>query len=457
MNAPPQASAPSSIDGEAAACLHDTLRYAKAAGADAADALIVNAASLSLSVRLGAVEEAERSEAGDLGLRVFVGQRMAVVSTTDRRPETLRALAERAVAMARAVPDDPFCGIADPDALCQSWPALDLCDAREPSSEDLLARAHACEAAAQSVPGVSNSDGASGYWSRTHVTLAASNGFMGGYAVTRHAVSASVLAGSGTAMERDYAQHAATHATDLEAPEVIGRRAGERATARLHPRKVKSQAVPVIFDPRLSGGLIGCLLSAISGASVARGTSFLKDKMGQQILAAGLCVTEDPHLRRGLRSKPFDAEGLGNRRRALVEDGILNGWLLDLRSARQLGLPSTGHASRGAGGPPSPSPTNVWLEPGTLAPDALMADIKQGLYVTSMMGQGVNGITGDYSRGASGFWIEDGCIAYPVSEITVAGNLKSMFMNMIPANDLRLRYGIDAPTMRIDGMTVAGA
>lgn len=445
------------FDMDAANLLQDLIGLARAAGADAADAILLDGASLSLSTRLGKPEGLERSEAGDLGLRVFVGQRMAAVSTTDRSPAMLREVAARAVAMARAVPPDNFCGIADTDAITRTWEDLDLCDPSEPTAEALIDSARTAEDAARAVSGVTNSDGADASWSRSQVTLVASNGFAGGYAVSRRSLSVSVLAGEGTGMESDYDYHSTVYGSDLEAPEQIGRRAGEKVVAKLNPRKVKSQAVPVIFDPRLSGGLLGSLCGAISGAAIARGTSFLKDRLGQPVFAPGIQVVEDPHVRRGLRSKPFDAEGIANQRRNLIEDGVLTTWLMDLRSARQLGLSSTGHASRGTGGPPSPSPTNVYLAPGPQSPEDLMADIKDGLYVTALMGQGANGITGDYSRGAAGFWIENGKIAFPVSEITIAGNMKDMFRALIPASDLHLRYGVDAPTVRIDGMTVAGS
>jgi PmbA protein len=445
-----------SFDQDAADLLDDLIQRARRAGADTADALLVDGASLSLSTRLGKPEGLERSEAGDLGLRVFVGRRMAVVSSTDRGPRMIAELAERAVAMARAVPEDPFCGIAEPGQITQSWIDLDLNDPDEPSADALIEAAKATEDAARAVAGVTNSDGADASWSRSAVTLVASNGFAGGYGVSRRSLSVSVLAGEGTGMERDYAYHSTVYGSDLESPAEIGARAGRKAVAKLNPRKVKSQTVPVIFDPRLSGGFLGNLCGAISGAAITRGTSFLKDRLGQAVFAPGIQVVEDPHVRRGLRSKPFDAEGLPNHRRNLIEDGVLTTWILDLRSSRQLGLTPTGHATRGTSGPPSPSPTNVYLAPGPLSPTELMADIKDGLYVTELMGQGVNGVTGDYSRGAAGFWIENGQIAYPVSEITIAGNLKDMFRRIVPASDLRLRYGIDAPTIRIDGMTVAG-
>ena len=287
--------------------------------------------------------------------------------------------------------------------------------------------------------------------------MAASNGFAGSYGGTGHGVSVAVLAGQGTAMERDYDYTSAVHAGDLGDPVAVGKRAGERAVRRLGARKVATCQVPVVYDPRIASSLLRHLLGAISGPAIARGTSFLKDKLGQRLFPAGIAVIDDPHKRRGLRSKPFDGEGLPNQRRALIEDGVLTTWLLDLASARQLGLKSTGHASRGTSSPPSPSPTNLWLEPGAVTAQELIGDIKQGFYVTELMGMGVNGVTGDYSRGAAGFWIENGALAYPVSEVTVAGNLKDMFQHVIAASDLEFKTGIDAPTLRIDGMTLAGA
>jgi PmbA protein len=289
------------------------------------------------------------------------------------------------------------------------------------------------------------------------VALAASNGFAGTYVGTGHGVSVAVLAGEGTKMERDYDYSSAVHAGDVEDAATVGRRAGERAVKRLGARKVATCKVPVIYDPRVAGSLLRHLLGAISGPSVARGTSFLKDKLGARVFAPGVTIVDDPHKRRGLRSRPFDGEGVQNRRRTIVADGVLETWILDLASARQLGLETTGHASRGTGGPPGPSPSNLWLEPGPVTPAELMADIDSGFYVTELMGMGVNGITGDYSRGAAGFWIEHGQLAYPVSEVTIAGNLKDMFQHMTAANDLRFRTGVDSPTVRIDGLTVAGA
>jgi PmbA protein len=437
--------------------LGDLIAKARRAGADAADAVLYDGVSLGHARRLGRTEKLERSESYDLGLRVFIGKRQAIVSSNDRDPARLDALVERAIAMAKAVPEDPFCGLADAQEIARSWPELDMVDAVEPSPEHLIERAAAAEDAARAVTGVTNSEGAEASWGRSLVALAASNGFAGAYAGTGHSVSAAVLAGEGTAMERDYDYTSAVHAGDLRDPAEVGREAGTRAVRRLGARKVQTCQAPVVYDPRVSASLLRHLVGAISGPAVARGTSFLKDKLGQRLFPAGLSIIDDPHRRRGLRSKPFDGEGIANGRRALIEDGVLTTWLLDLASARQLKLKSTGHASRGTSSTPSPSPTNLWLEPGPVTAQELISDIAAGFYVTELMGMGVNGVTGDYSRGAAGFWIEGGELTYPVSEVTVAGNLKDMFRRLVAASDLEFKTGIDAPTIRIDGMTVAGA
>lgn len=437
--------------------LSDLIRRAKAAGADAADAVAYESASVSVTRRFGKTEKLERSESADLGLRVFVGKGQAIVSSTDRADETLAQLAERAVAMARLSPEDPYAGIADPDQIVREWGDMDVCDPVEPAVEALIEDANTAEAAALAVSGVTNSEGGDASWSRSDIWLAASNGFSGGYAVSRRSISACVLAGEGLGMERDYDYDSKVYGEDLRAAADIGAEAGRRAVRRLNPRKVKSCQVPVVFDPRQSRALLSNLISSISGPSVARGTSFLKDKLGQRIFPESVNVIDDPFVRRGLRSRPFDSEGLAVSRRALIENGVLTTWLLDLRSARQLGLNSTGHAARGASGPPGPAPANVWMEPGKLSVKDLIADIREGFYVVETMGMGVNGVTGDYSKGAAGFWIENGEIAYPVSEITIASNLNDMMLNLTAADDLEMRYGVDAPTLRIEGMTVAGS
>jgi PmbA protein len=437
--------------------LADLIRAAKKAGADAADALLVESVSAGVSYRLGKLEDLERAESADLGLRVFLGQKIAFVSSTDLSSNALESLPARAVAMARLAPEDKYARLAPRERLARDIPALDLEDTAEPSADRLIELAKTVEGAAMAVKGVSNSEGGGAGYARSAITLATSEGFSGHYAGTSHEIGVAVLAGEGTAMERDYDSASARHGADMDSAEAVGRRAGTRAVARLNPRKVKSQAVPVIFDPRVSLGLVGHFANAISGASIARGVSFLKEKMGQTVFAPGINITDDPHRLRGLRSKPFDGEGVANARRRLIENGVLTSWLLDCASAAQLGLETTGHAARGTGGPPMPAPTNLYMEAGTLSPTALMADIREGFYVTELMGMGVNGVTGDYSRGATGFWIEKGEIAYPVSEVTIAGNLKDMFLHLTPADDLVFRHGTNAPTLRVEGMTLAGS
>jgi PmbA protein len=437
--------------------LGDLVSRARGAGADQADAILFDGVSLSHAQRLGKVEKLERAEGFDLGLRVIIGKRQAMVSSNDRDAKNLEAVITRAIEMAKTVPEDPYCGLADPADLAKNFPALDLEDPSEPTPETLRQRAAAAEDAARAIPGITNSEGAQASWARSHVALVTSNGFSGSYGGTGHSVAVAVLAGEGTAMERDDDYDSAVHGKDLKDPAAIGRSAGERTMARLHSRKVATAKVPVIYDPRISASLLRHLVGAISGPSITRGTSFLKDKLGTRIFPAGTTIIDDPHIKRGHRSVPFDGEGVANRRRSLVEDGVLQTWLLDLASARQLKLHTTGHAARGTSGPPGPAPTNLHLAAGAVTREELIGDIDRGLLVTELMGMGVNGVTGDYSRGAAGFWIENGQLAYPVSEITIAGNLKEMFLHLTAANDLEFRHGIDAPSLRIDGMTVAGA
>src|SRR5579862_1490362 len=421
--------------------LNDLIVRARGSGADQADALMVEGVSIGHARRLGAIEKLERSESYDLGLRVLVGKRQAIVSSNDKSRAALDELVERAIAMAQIVPEDEFCGLADPDEIARDWPALDMLDPVEPSADTLIERARVAEDAARAVPGVTNSDGSQAGWGTHRVALAASNGFAGAYAGSYHSVSVVVLAGSGTDMERDYDWSTAVHGAELEDPAVVGRRAGERTVRRIGARKAATQKVPVVFDPRVSSSLLGHLVGAISGPSIARKTSFLRDRLGQQVFPAGIRIIDDPHRPRGLRSKPFDGEGIANRRHAIVDDGVLTTWLLDLRSARQLGLRSTGHAARGTSSPPGPSPTNLYLEPGPTSRADLLGAIPNALYVTEFLGSSVNGVTGDYSRGASGFWIADGELTYPVSEITIAGNLNDMFRNLTAADDLEFRAG----------------
>ncbi|WP_096704464.1 TldD/PmbA family protein [Magnetospirillum sp. 15-1] len=437
--------------------LSDLVADARKAGAEAADAVLIDSASLSVGMRLGALERLERAESGDVGLRVLIGKRQAFVSSSDRSKAALAELVERAVAMARAIPEDPYCGLADPADLARDFPDLDVCDPQEPSAERLIDMVRSAEDAARSVTGVTNSEGAEAGWGRSGVAIVASNGFSHAYSVTSSSLSVSVLAGTNEqGMERDYDYSSAVFLADLREPEEIGFEAGRRAVRRLGARKVATKQVPVIYDPRVARGLLSSLAGAINGAGVARGTSFLKDKLGKAIFGRGVRVMDDPHRRRGLRSRPCDGEGIATRTRAIVEDGVLTTWLLDLRSARQLGLSSTGHASRGTSSPPSPSASNFYLEAGHVTPSEMIHDISEGFYITDLSGQGVNGVTGDYSRGASGFWIKGGELAFPVNEVTVAGNLRDIFLNLTPASDLTLRHGIDAPTCRIDGLMVAG-
>ncbi len=436
--------------------LQDLIDKAKKAGACAADALLFSGVSMSHARRLGELERVEREESQDLGLRVLLGKRQAMVSSNDIAQTSLDALVERALAMAGAVPEDPYCGLADPDQLAATLPELDIYDPEEPSPMLLVERAKECEEAARAVDGVTNSEGAEASWSHSGVWMAATNGFAGSYMTTRHGLGVAVLAGEGLGMERDYEFSSQVFGADLDDPATVGQQAGERAVRRLDARKPRSGRFPVIFDPRVSGSLLRHLAGAINGAAVARGTSFLKDQLGKEILPRDITVFDDPHRLRGLRSKPFDGEGLANERRAIVDQGRLTGWILDLGSARQLGLSSTGNASRGTASPPGPAAANFYLQAGEVTPAELMRDIHEGLYITEMMGMGVSLVTGDYSRGAAGFWIDQGEIAYPVNEVTVAGNLKDMFASLRAANDLKFRFGTDAPTLRVEGMTVAG-
>ena len=406
-------------------------------------------------MREGAVDQSERSESDDIGLRVFVGRRTAVVSTNDIAGD-VAPLAERAVAMAKVAPEDKFAGLADPALLATSFPDLDLLDPELPPVAALEERALRAEAAGLAVKGVTKSEGASASASIGGMVLATSGGFHGAYLVSRSGFSMSAIAGEGTAMETDYDYSSALHAADLESPEKVGRTAGERAVARLNPRKVETTKVPIIYDQRVASSLIGHLASAINGSAVARKTSFLKDKRGERLFREGIRVIDDPLRKRGQRSRPFDGEGVAGQRLALIEDGVLMSWLLDSATARELGLTTTGHASRGVSSAPSPGATNLYLEAGTMSPDELMADIGEGFYVTSLIGMGVNQVTGDYSRGASGFWIENGKPTYPVSEVTIAGNLVDMFAKLTPASDLEFKYAVNAPTVRVEGLTVAG-
>jgi PmbA protein len=436
--------------------LADLIARARRAGADAADAMLVESAGLAATRRLGKLEKIERAEGTDLGLRVLIGRRQALVSTGDLSGPSLERLIDNALAIARAVPEDRYAGLATEDQVAQAPPDLDLDDGAEPPAETLAELAAAAEDAALAEPGITNSEGAEASWSRSRTTLVASNGFAGQSACSRHSLSAAVIAGTDGKMERDYEFATVVRASDLPDPATLGRRAAERARRRLNPRKVRSQALPVVFDPRVAGGFVRHLASAIAGPAVARGTTFLKDRLGQRVFASHVTIVDQPLRPDGLRSRSFDAEGIAATPRKLIDEGVLTTWLLDCGSARQLGLETTGHAVRGVSSPPSPAPSNAYVEAGEVSVDDLISDIKEGIYVIELLGSGVNYVTGDYSRGAAGFKIENGTLAWPVSEITIAGNLTAMFQQLTPADDLEFRYGIDAPTLRIDGLTVAG-
>ena len=432
------------------------VKAARVAGADSADAVAVRGISLSIEVREGAVEESERAEGDDLGLRVLIGKRQAVVSTNDTASDGSAALAERAVAMARAAPEDKYAGLADEALLAHDFPDLDLIDPDLPSVAQLEAMARAAEQAGMAVKGVAKSGGASASAGIGGMVLVTSTGFRGAYLGSSHGVSMTAIAGTGTGMERDYDYSSVRHASDLEAPEKIGRSAGMRAVERVNPRKVSTRKVPVVFDPRVAGSLVSHLASAVNGASIARKTSFLRDKMGEKLFADGIRIVDDPRRLRGLRSHPFDGEGVAGKKLALIDEGVLRSWILDCATARELGLATTGHASRGVSSTPSPGASNLHLEAGHASPDELISDITDGFYVTDLIGMGVNMVTGDYSRGASGFWIENGQRTYAVSEVTIAGHLLDIFRTLTPASDLEFRYGINAPTVRLEGLTVAG-
>jgi len=432
------------------------LDLALKAGAEAADAVVFESMSLEASYRLGKLEDVQRSESQDLGLRVFIGQQQASVSTTDFSAKMLESLAQRAVDMAKEAPEDPYCGLAPADRLAKTIPELDLFDQTEPSTDDLSALAAETESAALEVKGITNSEGAGASWGRGGVALVTSGGFSGAYSSTSSSVSCAVLAGEGTEMEMAYDFQSAHHKEDLRAPKEIGEKAAERALAALKPRRVPSQAVPVIYEDRVANSMLRHFGGAISGTGIARGTSFLKDKMGEPIFGKNITIVDDPHRPRGLASQPFDGEGVENQKSILVQDGVLQTWLLDSATAKQLNLATTGHATRGTGGPPRPSWSNLHMEAGTQSAADLIADVDQGLFVNSMFGPSVNPTTGDYSVGVSGIWIDKGELAFPVNEITIAGNLIDMFMHITPANDLKFEFGTNAPTLRIDGMTVAG-
>ena len=428
------------------------------AGADAADAVYVCDASTEVQVRLGALEDVARSEGEDIGLRVFVGQRSATISSSNMNPAILAGLVTRAIDMAKEAPEDQYAGLAPQDRLLKGeFPDLDSDDGKDPDPAALRAVALECEDAARAVAGVTNSEGAGASAARSIFALATSHGFAGVKSGSGYSISASMLAGEGDAKEVDYDWRSARHYTDLDSAAAIGKRAGERAVRRVNPGTVKSGQMPLIFDPRIGSSFVGHLLGGIGGSAIARKTSFLLESLGAQLFDSSISIIDDPHRLRGLGSKAFDGEGLPTAKRAIIDKGVLTGWLMESASARQLGLEPTGHASRGVSGAPGVSTSNLHLEGGTVSPAELMADIKNGIYIHELAGQGVNPVTGDYSRGAAGFLIIDGEIAGPVSEFTIAGNLKDMFAAMTAANDLEFIRSNNVPTLRIDGMMIAGA
>ncbi len=436
----------------------ELLDAALKAGAESADAIATEREDLGVSVRGGALEEAERSESVDFGLRVLIGAKQACVSASDPRPAVLKELAERAVAMAKEAPEDPHCGLPGSDQIASGWPDLDLSDPADPPAPSALEDiAREIEDAAKAVPGVSQTESCSASWGRVAIFYAATNGFAGGYSSTRSGFSASAIAGEGLGMESDWDYASRRFAADLPDPVSVGRTAGERAAARLGGRKPPSGAFPVIFDARVAPSIVGHVVGAVNGASIARGSSWLLEKLGARILPDGFDIFEDPHVLRGPASRPFDGEGLATRAKKIVEDGVLTTWLMDCRSARKLGLASTGNASRGLSSPPGVGSTNIRLSTGALSREALIRETGTGLLVTSMMGRGVNPTTGDYSRGASGFWIENGEIAFPVNEATIAGPLPDALLTLTAADDIDLSKATAAPSIRLEGLTVAGA
>ena len=443
---------------QARAQAQSLVERATAAGADAADALYASSESQSVQVRLGELEHVDRSEGEEIGLRVFLGAKSASIASSDFSEESLSELVNRAMAMAAEALEDPYAGLAPDELLFRDQsPDIDSVDTAHPDPQELRARALETERTALAMPGITNSTGASASVSGSTVALATSAGFSGAYRATGYSGSAGVIAGEGAAMQRDSAWHGARHFADLDAPEDIGRLASERAAARVNPSKPKPGRYPVLFDPRVSSSLLGHFTGAINGASVARKSSFLQDTLGERVFASGIRIIDDPLRRRGLRSRPFDGEGLPVSEQALVEDGILKMWLANWASAQQLGIQPTGHAVRGASGPPGVGTSNLYIAAGSRSREDLLSAFPEAVLVTELIGQGVNGVTGDYSRGAAGFLVRDGEIAEPVSEMTIASNLIDMFATLEPGSDLEFRRGVDAPTLLIPEMTVAAA
>lgn len=438
------------------AFLKETLEEAIKRGADAADALYVQGTSLNLACRNGEKEHLERSEGNDLGIRVFIGKKQVVVSTSDLSPKAVSNLLDHAISMVKIVPEDPFCGLASKEEITKEIRDIESFDCVEDSEEVLSERAYRCEQAALDVQGVLMSEGVEASWGKSHLMLATSTGFCGSYCDSSRSLSVSAVAGAKGQMERDYDSTMAIFLKDLKKPEEVGRNAGLRSVRRLNSRKIASTSVPIVFEPRVASSFLGHLAGAINGASVVRGTSFLKDKLNQMLFSKNVTIMDDPYIKRGLRSRPFDAECIAAKPRAIVDEGVLKSWILDLRTARCLGMKSTGHASRGTSGIPHPSVSNFFMKPGFTSPQDLIKSLPCGFYVTELIGQGVNLVTGDYSRGAQGFWIENGEITYAVKEVVIAGNLLDIFSKIYPCSDLEFQFGIDVPTLMVEGMTIAG-
>ncbi len=436
---------------------HELIQAALKAGADAAEAVVSDRQSLSVGVRLGELEEVEREESRDLGLRVFIGRRQASVSSSDLSPATVQRLVERAVAMARLAPEDPYTGLAPDELLARGpYPELDLFDATEVSAAELEQRARAAEEAARAVTGVTNSEGGSASWSTGAWRLVTSAGFEGVHRGSSSSLSASVIAGEGSEMERGGEGRTTRWLEDLPSPESIGRSAGERAIRRLGARKITSRTATVIIENRIAASMLSAFVGAISGAAVARGVSFLKDRLGDQVFSEAITLVDDPFRPRGLGSTPFDDEGVQVDQRTLVNQGVLTTWLLNTASASQLGMASTGHASRGLAGPAGVSAHNLHVVPGEHDLDGLMGQAGEGLLVTAMFGPSLNANTGDWSAGVSGFWFEGGQIAYPVTEITIAGSLPEIYGRLVPGSDLEFRGSFNSPSLMAEGVAVAG-
>jgi len=440
------------------ALLQELIKKSISSGADAADAIWAQNNSLSVTCRFGKLDEIQRSDESIIGLRVFDGHRQAIVSSSDSSPEIFQNLVDQALEMARSVPEDEYIGLAPSDQLTSRLSNIDSCDPNDVSTDQLIEAARECEDSALSVKGVTNSEGGQANWGRSKTAIVASNGFKKTFENTGGSYSVSVIAGElSSGMQTDYDYTLAVYSEDLKNPSTLGTNAAQRAIKKLGARKIKSGKFPVVFEPRVARGLVGHFISAINGNLVAKKTTFLNDCLEKNIFNKDVNINEDPHKPRGLRSKPCDSEGIENKSRRLIDSGKLTTWLLDLRSARKLGLPPTGHAARSISSPPHPAATNVFLCNGSVTPQDLINEIKQGLYVTETFGHGVNMVTGDYSRGVSGFWIEKGEITFPVNEITIAGNLKEIFMGLTAANDLEKAYGIDSPTILIETMSIAGS